>query len=792
MTQLVKDPTRISESSSSNILDLIFCNDPMSIQITNHLPPLSTSDHNIVEFIIFPPFNTSCSPLVSNYHTHKITDSGDPPQITLYKYNWSAADYISISNHLLQFDWFSLFGFFFDVDLIWVQFKSIIWPIIDLYVPRTAVPHFTKYNVRHYPKHIRILLNRKAAIWRTLRKHKTPELKIKYSKISLETKQAIVNFDIINEERMVKSNNLGAFYRFVNNKLNNSGIAPLYDLKGNLLTSDEDKAQLLNDYFKSVFTTDDGNLPFFPSRFPPKVHEIIDDIQITPEIINKILCKLKSNSAAGIDHIPAIFFKQTSRANSSPLAIMYRSFIDLKDIPSEWKKAIITPKFKKGQPSLPSNYRPIALTCSCCKIWEKIIVDKLIDFLQLHNLINRQQPGFLKQHSTATNLLDSLNDWTLSLSTHQSTAIAYIDFQRAFDSVSHEKLIHKLNSYGISGNLLHWIKNFLTSRSQTVRIGSAFSNSCPVSSGIPQGSVLGPILFILFVNEIADPFGQSVKSKLFADNIKIYSNISDLSSAMNFQVHLDLINSWSKPWQLPIAHSKCNLFQIGSHFRLSPSYNFKLDNIEIARTKTVIDLGIHFDENVKFISHIHEISKRANQRANLIHRTFLSKNSHSLVKAYKVYVLPLLEFNSIIWSPSQIGLINTVESVQRDFTKRLLGLNTVSYADRLTILNLQSLEHRRLICDLVACYNIVHHLIANEFDKYFTFSHNPSSRGHHLRLSLPLTETNSRKYFFSSRMIKPWNSLSSQIVSSENVKTFKSRLSKTDLSKFLNFPSLFS
>ena len=223
---------------------------------------------------------------------------------------------------------------------------------------------------------------------------------------------------------------------------------------------------------------------------------------------------------------------------------MHRIFIDLHDIPSDWKKAIITPKFKKGQPSLPSNYRPIALTCACCKIIEKIIANELILFLKSHNLIDKQQHGFLKHHSTATNLLDSLNDWTISLSAHHSTTIAHIDFQRAFDSVSHEKLLHKLASYGISGNLLLWIKNFLTNRSQTVCIGLAHSNPCIVSSGIPQGSVLGPILFILFVNDIADPFGPTVKSKLFADDIKIYSAISDLSSASNFQYHLDLIYLW--------------------------------------------------------------------------------------------------------------------------------------------------------------------------------------------------------------------------------------------------------
>ena len=139
----------------------------------------------------------------------------------------------------------------------------------------------------------------------------------------------------------------------------------------------------------------------------------------------------------------------------------------------------------------------------------------------------------------------------------------------------------------------------------------------------------------------------------------------------------------------------------------------------MAQIKTVRDLGILVDDNLKFISHINEILKRSNQRANLIHRTFLSRNQSSLTTAYKVFVRPLLEYNSIIWSPSQIGLITNIESVQRSFTKRFPGLNNLSYADRLLYLNLKSLELRRLINDLVTCYNIVYNRIANAFDDFF-------------------------------------------------------------------------
>ena len=346
MVQFVSDPTRFSNSTASNTLDLIFSNEPLSVQIINHLPPLSTSDHSVIEFLIFPPSIQPHSSSNSSPLTNSDVNAPDP--ISLPKYNWSAADFPAIISHVSNIDWHSLLGFYFDVNSIWSQFKSILWPIIDLYVPKIAVSHFTKYHPRHYPKHIRILLNRKAATWRFFKLYKTTELQAKYAQITLEMKKAIIAFDTKNEEKMLKTNNLGSFYRFVNGKLknNNSDVAPLFDTNGNLLISDTEKANLLNDYFSSVFTKDNGLLPEFPSRFPSDVLQAtLDDIRISPEIINKILCNLKSNSAAGPDRIPSIFFKKTSPIISFPLATMYRIFIDLHDIPSDWKKAIITPKF---------------------------------------------------------------------------------------------------------------------------------------------------------------------------------------------------------------------------------------------------------------------------------------------------------------------------------------------------------------------------------------------------------------------------------------------------------------
>ena len=591
---------------------------------------------------------------------------------------------------------------------------------------------------------------------------------------------------LLSLRRMLNANNVGAFYKFVNNKVGrNHGVGPL-SMNNVIFTSDWDKAAILNQYFESVFTNDNNILPDFPMR----VNDCIDDIHVSPSIVLKILKKLKVNSAAGPDRLPPVFFNKTASVIAYPLSVIFRNLIDLRSLPSEWKISHVTPVFKKGAPTDPSNYRPISLNSCCCKILESIIAQDLLEFLDTHKLISKHQHGFLKKHSTTTNLLESLNDWSVSLSNNRSVVVAYIDFHRAFDSISHVKLIHKLKAYGIGGNLLAWISVFLINRFQRVRVGSSLSNLGPVISGVPQGSVLGPLLFNLFVNDLTDFFDPSVHSKLYADDVKIYSDISDPTLSSNIQIHLDAIKLWASKWQLVISESKCNIL----HLSLSKSKsrpNFSFSDSAIPSVDSVSDLGILFDSHLCFRSHINNIVCRAKQRAALIHRCFFSRDIGNLVRAFKVYVRPLVECSPQIWSPSNVGLINLIESIQRSFTKRLPGFQNLSYSDRLTKLKLQSLEHRRLIFDLMLCYKIVHGSSAILFSDFFSLPNNQNLRGHPFRISIPIARNNIRKHFFAVRVIPIWNSLPLNLVTSPTEAIFKRRILKHNLANHLILPSFF-
>ena len=374
------------------------------------------------------------------------------------------------------------------------------------------------------------------------------------------------------------------------------------------------------------------------------------------------MLKLKKKSAAGPDSLPPILFNQCASSLSFPLSILFRSLIDLHELPSEWKISIITPKFKKGNPSAPQNYRPISLTCTCCKVLETIIANKLLEFLSKSNLLSKSQHGFLKRHSTTTNLLESTKDWTISLTNRKSVVVGYIDFQRAFDTISHPKLLLKLASYGICGNLFLWIKSFISNRHQCVRINSYLSPTLEILSGVPQGSVLGPILFNLFVNDLPDNFEHNVKVKLFADDLKIYSEINSVQDNINFQNHLNVIFEWSVIWQMKISFSKCNIMEYGSY---SPQNIFYFSLTPITHSTTIRDLGILFDHNLKFSQHIHDVIVRSKQRSALIFRSYQSRDTTNLLLEDKTYIRPIAEYASTIWSPSLITLINDMESIQK-------------------------------------------------------------------------------------------------------------------------------
>jgi len=247
---------------------------------------------------------------------------------------------------------------------------------------------------------------------------------------------------------------------------------------------------------------------------------------------------------------------------------------------------------------------------------------------------------------------------------------------------------------------------------------NGFSSWRPVGSGVPQGSVLGPLLFLLYINDIVDMFTDNVAIKLFADDIKIYMEIDNTSQAVRFQDSINSIVNWAETWQLKLSYSKCQHLRVSLRKTNFPSTYLLCGNV-LPSVQECRDLGVSVDHTLCFTGHICNIVAKAKQRSSQILRFFLSKDPEVLTKAFVVYVRPILEYSSPVWSPSTVTWINKLESVQRSFTKRLPGLHKLSYETRLKRLGLERLEIRRLHADLTMCFKIVHNLVNAPFDQFF-------------------------------------------------------------------------
>lgn len=489
----------------------------------------------------------------------------------------------------------------------------------------------------------------------------------------------------------------------------------------------------------------------------------------------------------GADGVPPIFLKRCINILCSPLAYLFTISFEFSFLPADWLRAYVTPVFKKGDAHDPNNYRPIALTCTLCKVMEVIIKDQMMTYLLQINVISPNQHGFLRKRSTTTNLLECIHDWVISVSHKSSVEVVYIDFSRAFDSIVFQKLFFKVKSYGIEGHLLNWIMSFVQNRTQCVVIENCFSSIKEVISGVPQGSVLGPLLFLLYINDVADYFSSSTSFKMFADDLKLYSSLYFNGSVQDLQNSLDCLVTWSITWQLSINLQKCLFFCLTPYSCNVPVNQYSISGIQLSLCDRVSDLGILLDSKLTFVPHIENIISKANQRCGIFFRGFVSRNYNIVAKIFLTYIRPILEFNSHIWSPTAKYLIEKIERVQRQFTKRIPSLQHQSYRERLLALKLEPLELRRIRADLIMYYKIINNLTCIAPSTVFDFHTDvrPLRNNKPFRIVKPINLPQRLTQSFFTRAVDIWNTLPITITSATSLSSFKHLIASQDLNEFL-------
>uniref|UniRef100_A0A8C6XUJ4 Reverse transcriptase domain-containing protein n=1 Tax=Naja naja TaxID=35670 RepID=A0A8C6XUJ4_NAJNA len=691
-------------------------------------------------------------------------------------YNFKKGNYDLINNDLSSLDWQFLFTGCNTVEDHYNIFLHEVKRVIKLYVPITT----PKTRKNRLPIIIRKLQSKKRSLWRKNKSGHVANFKSQYKNLCHQIKTECTNYHIKQEENLLCTNSTCTFYNFVNNKLKDSrSIPPLKGPNGKDCNNDTIKANLFNTFFGSVFVNSNGSCPVFPSRSTDNYNDLIH-IHFTEDNVEKAIHNLKPSLSIGPDRICAYFLKKLSTAIAKPLSIIFDKSFRTSSLPNLWSQATVIPIFKKGDPSLVENCRPISLCCVTCKVMELIINQSIILHLETNNLLSNKQYGFRKKLSCNLQLLHCKNTWTTQLDQGKAIDAIYTDFCKAFDSVVHNKLLLKLKSYGNSGHLRNWIEAFLSNRQQMVKIGSVLSNSVPVNSGVPQGSVLGPTLFILYINDLCD----HIKSNcvLFADDVKLFNTTENTAT---FQKDLSYVSEWSNKCQLQISTNKRSVLHIG---KKNQKIKHKLNSQDLVDDpNSVKDLGVLISNDLSARAHCNYIAKKALRVVNLILHSFFSGNITLLTRAYKTFARPILEYSSSVWNPHYIFDINTVEKVQKYFTRRVLHSSThsrIPYATRLEILDLENLELRRLPSDLNIVYKIIHCNVI-PVNEHFSFNYNNRRAYNRYKLKVNCTKLDYRKYDFSNRVVNVWNTLPDSVVSSPNPKNFNLRLSTIDLTPFL-------
>ena len=746
LTQHVLEPTR-----NENVLDLVLTSEPDMVDNLVVREPFS--DHNIVTFDLI------CAVEVKDWRE------------TYYDYR--NGDYGAMRTHLRQIDWDAVFGEQ-RTNSKFEAFQHMMEECVQRFIPeksrrRKKRPWFTRKVERARRK--------KYHLWKKYQETKEYHIYTSYkrqmNKATKELRKAKRRFEKKLSQKI--KDDPKTYYAYVRSKTKTKEtVGPLTDGEGKVITDNMLAATIMNDHFASVFTDENMQNMEEPTRmFTLGVQDELNGIDFGPPVVHTKLCQLKLDKAPGPDRLYSTVLREVADEIACPLSIIFQDSMMSGEVPLGWKQANVTPIFKKGRRNLPNNYRPVSLTSQVGKLMEAIIKDAIVDHLREHELIKGSQHGFCKGRSCLTNLLTFLEHITKYVDEGYPVDVVYLDFSKAFDRVPHARLVNKLRAHGIGCTLSAWIGEWLTDRQQRVVLNGAKSDWSHVKSGVPQGSVLGPILFTIYINDI----DCNITSNLlkFADDTKLYRKITSIDDADAIQNDLRTMYKWSVDWQMLFNVEKCKTLHIGTH---NLHYDYFIGDNLLDSTKEENDLGVLINPALSCSKHCARAAKRATCILGQIKRTFTYKSATVVKKLYTSLVRPRLEYCTQACRPWLQQDVNLLESVQRRMTRLIPGwADKYTYEQRLRKLHLTTLETRRLRADLIEVFKMINQMDNVNLSDFFQINCN-NTRGHEYKFQKTRARLDIRKYSFSSRVVNEWNNLSMEAVQSTTLNGFKKHVDR--------------
>ena len=617
MTQLVEEPTRnkyindLVITSNSDLIDSVIVSD--AFPYTDH----KTLTVNVKLFI----------PKISK------------KQRKVYLY--SKGRYAEFNRAVSEFDWQGTLARYQSMEQKWAIFKHTLFLLQDEYIPsktlkpgtRSRFPWLSNPKVKHERK-----MKRKAQVKANisglysdtvLSQAASTQYRAQLLRSKAEYEASLAS-DIRENPRR--------FYSYCRNFTRSGATIESLKVNGETITHDHDKANALNEFFASVMVKEPDELPYISSN--DKTKDILETIDFSSKDIFDLLLQVNPNKAQGPDEIHPRILREVPTL-CEPLHMLFRFSLERAQLPRDWTTANICALHKKGSRTSTNNYRPVSLTSQVVKVLERLILRGIQRFSDVNGIITCDQHGFQSKCSCLTNLLECLNDWTQAFDEPRTGIdIVYTDFRKAFDSVPHQRLLLKLKNYGIQGRLHRWLGSFLTNRLQRVILNGTYSDWARVISGVPQGTILGPLLFLFYINDLP----EHVKStaKMFADDCKIYTRIANTSDCVTLQDDLNSLSAWSRQWLLGFSKEKCVVIRV----KKALDFIYCIDGHALECVSEQNDLGVTISNELKPSKHIDSIIKKANQRLGMIRRCFTNRSANVIVPISTSLIRPFLETNS--------------------------------------------------------------------------------------------------------------------------------------------------
>jgi len=766
LEQVIDLPTR-----ESNLLDLLITNCPNYVSRSQVTDSIDNLDHKAI---------------IGELKTHYTSQM--KYKRTVRHFNNERLE--TLSSKLHATDWHALLTSDMTANECAESFASELERQLDLIIPPviiTVTPR-DKPGMTHY---VRTLFKRSHMLCRRAKRTKSNADNIKFC---LARKKAKKAWHAAKEKQNAKiyAKAMGpggrskAYWKILKQNFgnkNNQSIPTLIDGTHTYI-SDASKAELLNTYFVEQSTLDlinEPQLPDFECKRDLKTDAIIEEISINSAQVFAVLKSLDANKATGPDGIGNTVLKHCASALCIPIQIVAQTSLNSGSFPKIWKKANVIPIFKKGEKHCKINYRPISLLSNVSKVLERLVYNVLYEYCTKNNLLSPKNSGYKKGDGAINQMVCITDGIYKALDSGQNIAMVFLDISKAFDRVWHKGLLHKLKCFGVGGILIKWISDYLTNRCQKVVLNGQESKTMSTNSGVPQGSILAPLLFLIFMNDIEESIASDMF--IFADDTtlsKIYNTALEAELILNED--LNTILKWANRWFVKFNPEKTVFinFSLKRNSPITPKIEF--NGTVVKKVSEHKHLGIILSDDMKWSKHITHITSKAKQRLGALYRQSQKMTRAQIESMYTSSIRPILEYGSILFDNCSINDSKRIEAVQR--RAAVLSTGAIRRTETIKLMaetGWDDLETRRARAKMACFFQIAKGTSPPYLREKISFkpqqtrSSRALSRNNALIIE-PQCRTTCYKTSFFPHCIQTWNSLKNDVVNSTSISMFKNHL----------------